>query len=100
MDDDSTALAEAKEKAIQNFEEYLLEHFSSEEEYMLRIGYPGFAQHQQEHQNFLKKLDRHKAGLCSCDGLRPTEVMKILVNWLHDHLLGKDQKYSQFAMSQ
>ncbi len=99
MAEDRDDLADAKEKAIKSLEVYLIEHFSKEEEYMLSIGYPGLDQHQKEHQNFLQRVEKHKDGLRSIDGLLPTEVMKILVTWLHDHLLGEDQKYSQFAIS-
>ena len=98
MAEDAVDLAEAKEKAINRLGEYLIEHFSTEEEYMQSIGYPGLDQHQKEHQNFLQRLEKHKEGLQSINGLLPTEVMKILVTWLQDHLLGEDQKFSQFSM--
>ncbi len=100
MAEDSVDLRAAKDEAMLSLGKYLAEHFYAEEEYMKSIGYPDLAEHQQEHQNFHDRLQRYKQNLHAPDGLRPTEIMKILVNWLHDHLQGEDKKYGKFALSQ
>ena len=83
-------------KIFDNLAEYTTVHFATEEDFMVRYSYPGYAEHKGEHdkciakvEEFKKKFDRKEIGL-------PIEIANFLVDWLHKHLMGMDQKYKVF----
>lgn len=69
-------------------------HFVFEEDHMKNVGYQDLKKHRYQHEYFNKnlaaKLQEERAG-----GLvMNTELMKILMNWLREHILEEDMKYS------
>ena len=77
---------------------YTITHFSNEERLMTAHGYPGYAGHKKEHDEFtqkVKKLDEdYKAGKLAIT----IEIMRFLKDWLTTHIKGTDQKYSPFLL--
>ncbi len=77
--------------------QYVRYHFSSEEEYMLAINYPDLAGHKMIHEKFYVQV---KGLLCDVKEGRTvlnSEIMKTMTNWLQNHILQEDMKYSRFA---
>jgi hemerythrin len=71
-------------------------HFTTEETFFSRYGYPDAAAHTQEHarfvqqaKNFQRDYDAGKIGLS-------VEVMKFLSSWLQEHIQGSDRKYAPY----
>jgi hemerythrin len=78
---------------------YTRKHFAAEEELQRNFKYPNVALHCEEHQSFLKNLERLKFRL-ETDG--PTDaVVKLtrdtLVNWLIQHVCSTDQHLGDFV---
>jgi hemerythrin-like metal-binding protein len=83
---------------INELAKYTKYHFSTEEEYMKKYGYPtGDAEfHIKEHRNFVVKvLDFHKKYQKGEQRLT-REVMTFLRTWLVHHILNVDKKLGNF----
>jgi hemerythrin-like metal-binding protein len=80
-------------KALKDYTQY---HFSNEERYMKQYGYPDFENHKKEHQQFIDTVlnfeERYKSGKL----LLSLEVTNFIKDWVTNHILGTDKKYSKF----
>ncbi len=71
---------------------YCVTHFGAEEAWMRESAYPGRADHQKEHDAFIKKLmalsaeHEKKRG----PGLKADQVAVVLEEWLTAHVAGSD----------
>lgn len=80
---------------LKRLENYVVEHFKAEEEYMESINYSGINQHRKIHANFIEKLndlaDNYKRNGASARlaSIIQNEVAK----WLIDHISIEDKKY-------
>ncbi|MBI3592188.1 MAG: hemerythrin family protein, partial [Nitrospirae bacterium] len=74
-------------------------HFANEENMMKTHAYPDYLKHKAEHDNLTKQaLDlqkQHKEG----KPVLTIELMTFLKNWLSNHIMGTDKKYSPFLNS-
>ena len=74
-------------------------HFSTEEAYFEQYAYPEHFRHKIEHDELTKKAKSlqasHKAGKLTIT----IEVMNFLKEWLSNHILSSDKRYSSFLVS-
>jgi hemerythrin len=86
--------AEALGKVLDELVKYTKVHFSREEEFFSRSGYPAATEHKKEHDELIKKaLDlqtRYKGGTTSMLSL---ETMSFLKGWLSHHIQSVDKSY-------
>ncbi len=79
---------------IKGMVDYAGYHFSFEEKYMKMYNFPGYAAHKKEHDEFVGKVtdfqQKHQAGQL----MLSMEVMNFLKNWLANHIMGTDKKYT------
>lgn len=73
------------------------EHFAEEEQLMKKLAYPGYAEHQQEHEELLQSLIDYRRCLDSGEQLAPFELLTFLRDWILDHLLGPDQEMGLYC---
>lgn len=70
-------------------------HFEDEESLMERMGYPLLAEHRVEHRDYRERL-----GALLMEAVNGVQVgmavLKLTQEWLHEHLLTTDRKYSEF----
>ena len=84
-------MAEIIEKLIK----FALQHFTNEENLMLRKKYPFYEQHKRDHEEFsiriveYKKLHRQKI-------LHASQLMRVLRNWIINHICTSDKKYENY----
>jgi hemerythrin len=71
---------------------YCVTHFGAEEAWMRESSYPGRADHQKEHDGFIKELMRLSAEheKPRGPGLKPAEVGQWIDEWLTSHVAGSD----------
>jgi hemerythrin-like metal-binding protein len=71
-------------------------HFSSEQEFMSRIGYPGLGDHTMKHRAFLDLIERTKQK--AEEGFVPlnSELIKTLSRWFLEHETVEDRGYADF----
>lgn len=72
-------------------------HFSFEEDFMEKIGYPDLETHKQIHKDFTQKLNRISAQMDRGEYVLNSEVIKLIENWLVQHILHEDRKYAQMG---
>lgn len=77
---------------------YVVEHFGCEERTMKETGYPFFAIHKGVHDRFLELLLQIKAEYLQTGETAwlAIKVHKVMVAWLHTHILGMDQQLGRF----
>ena len=80
--------------------DYTAYHFSTEEKYMDQVQFAGAFTHRIEHKKLVDKaLNLHKE--VDAGKLMVTiEVMNFLQNWVTDHILGTDKKYTEAFQAQ
>lgn len=80
---------------LEELKNYTIFHFTSEEEYLIKIGYKGFLAHKVEHDDFIQKLNN--VDYKRIEGNQDKYIMEILeflFKWIDEHILIKDQKHS------
>ena len=79
---------------IKGLKDYTLYHFSTEEKYMEMYNFPGYKNHKKEHEIFIEKIadisERYESGQLVVS----LEITNFIKDWLTNHILGTDKKYS------
>jgi hemerythrin len=71
-------------------------HFAHEEQLMQRIGYPGYRQHRQEHENLRSRVRVIQDRLASGEITMTIEVMRFLMTWLDRHITISDHRIGSY----
>lgn len=77
--------------------DYCEYHFSTEEQYLLDIGYKKFFSHKVQHEEFINKLKN--ADIENIDNNQDEYLMKVLeffMKWISGHILATDMDYVKF----
>ena len=85
-------------ETIKFMTEYTDFHFSSEEEHMRKVNYPGLEHQIGQHAEFKESLNRLVEDF-EDEGITralTTSVNTFLMNWLVNHIKGVDTKFAQF----
>ncbi len=81
---------------IEDLRQYTKFHFLTEEEYMLKIGYPNFLDQKMEHDAFLKKIDFVILNNIDKNQEKYLEdILSFIFDWILNHILQKDKLISQ-----
>lgn len=75
---------------------YAKSHFTTEEKYFDRFGYPEAFSHKQEHRMFVEKVTQFKKDFDEGNQLVSIPVLSFLRDWLVNHINASDIKYSRF----
>ena len=87
-------------KIIKRMQNYTSYHFNFEKDYMAKMGYPGIVDHLRCHKDFDSRIYNLARDTREGRIVLNTEVIKILKEWLLDHILVEDQKYNLYLASQ
>jgi len=95
----NTAMGQGKgkeviKKTLEKLSAYTVSHFKVEEKYFTIHGYPETAQHKTSHDNFVSKINDFKDQFENGKVTLTIQVMNFLRDWLKNHILGEDKKYS------
>lgn len=84
-------------RALNSLVAFTVKHFSEEEVLMQKQGYPEFANHKKQHENLLnlvqKLVGRYQEDPSDKSAV---DLANFLKNWLVNHILGVDKKYTPF----
>ena len=85
-------------KMIDFLGEYVVIHFSTEEELMQKFNYVDFALHKAQHQRFIQRFSKLEADYKARGGrlYLTLQIQEELINWLLNHIAGSDQKLAIF----
>lgn len=85
---------EALEKILGELAAYTQYHFGTEERYMQKFGYPGYAAHKDEHDAFVAEVAGFQKSYAAGRLGLSIEVMKFLRGWVAGHITGSDKHYT------
>ena len=72
---------------------YALNHFSTEENYMIEFNYPEYQYHKEEHHDFSRKVIAYCERVADGDSQISNEILEYLKRWLVNHIQVTDRKY-------
>ncbi len=84
------------EELFEELFEYTNYHFNTEEQLLKNYHYPDWKAHQKEHDILIIQLLQLKVRLIKGNQTIPLETFAFLNNWLINHILNSDQKYSSY----
>ena len=93
---------EQLEEIFEFLEEYIKDHFSSEEKIQKEYNYPEYEEHKKAHDNFIEKIAQFKEEYNEQDK-NVTALMKLnktILNWIIKHVKKEDQKLSEYIEEQ
>jgi hemerythrin len=78
-------------------DEYIIYHFSQEEEFQEFIEYPKFEEHKSYHQKFRAEFERYKLSITG-EGppMNAIKGLNMLSDWLVEHILKEDYKLVKY----
>lgn len=79
---------------IQELVKYTQIHFATEEKYFEKFDYEESDDHIQEHQKFIEAVAKFKEGFEAGNIVLSVDIFKFLKNWLTNHILGSDKKFT------
>lgn len=79
---------------VNELSEYTLYHFSSEEQYMKERGIPDIDDHIAKHREFTNKIEKLQKDYHNNDLETSKDLIIVLGEWLLQHVLKEDRKYS------
>jgi hemerythrin len=74
---------------------YTRQHFSAEEALMKRTGYPSYPAHKAEHDKLTGEVVKLARDMEAGKVALSVHLLEFLRNWLQNHILSSDQKYSE-----
>jgi len=90
---------EIMKNLLKGLADYTVYHFSTEEKYFDKFGYPDAENHKLQHDAFVNKVSefqqKYNAGQVSLG----VEINQFLKDWLLGHIKGADKAYSSFFNS-
>ena len=75
---------------------YALNHFVTEEEYMIRYRYPNYSEHRTKHDAFIKQLFELEERFYSLNNLSPNNINDFILSWLDGHIKGMDKDFGRY----
>jgi hemerythrin-like metal-binding protein len=90
---------EITKQIINDLKNYTLEHFTTEENYFKEFDYPDTEEHIKEHHDFIDKVNMFQTDFEAGKIGLSVKIMHFLSDWLKQHILETDKKYSDFLIS-
>ncbi len=75
---------------------YTRAHFITEEVLLQAQGYPELAAHKAEHESLTAKVLQFQKEFVAGKAMLSMEILEFLKNWLKNHIMGTDKRYSPF----
>lgn len=85
---------EQKKKTLDSLVDYIEYHFQSEEQHLKELNYADYEEHCLVHQNFSNKIKTLQKDIENGNMVFTTSLIKLLRNWILDHILKEDKAYS------
>ncbi len=86
-------------KIIEELLDYTEYHFKFEEKLLEKYSYPVINSHKKQHKNLCEKVSLLKNDLEKGRDIEPLDLLAFLVDWLQDHIVGSDKKYSNLLIN-
>lgn len=87
-------------KTLMFLHDYIKSHFSAEENLQKRTDYPGYLEHREQHNRFVRQVDELERQFKS-DGATIGLVIqtnRTMTEWLIEHISKVDMEFAEFVM--
>lgn len=81
---------------LATLENFVLVHFSEEEQCMKKAGYPDWRAHKKQHDKMYDIVFGLKSDVEHGRSVNAKHLFDILYKWLIEHIMGEDKKYEKF----
>jgi len=88
--------SEALGGILSELNNYTTTHFNDEIYFMEKYNYPDIEEHKAEHEKFIFELNQIKEKYNQNANLLNLQLLYILKDWLVNHIMVTDMKYSEF----
>lgn len=85
------------EEIFDDLQNYIREHFKTEEEYMLMHQYPGYDRQRNEHQQFIDRLFQAQREYYKTGHVTSINVFNFVWDWFSQHILLLDKQLSKIG---
>lgn len=97
------AMLQGADRAVMNdvvseLNAYVREHFTLEERWMAKHGYPGLHEHAAQHEAFIEKLLHFELDHLGGRAEVSRELLDFLIDWFKGHVTVYDQLYAQYFL--
>jgi hemerythrin-like metal-binding protein len=81
---------------LEKMYEYTKYHFSFEEDFLNKIGYPDFVKHKREHKTIDLSIYENYRKAIKNDYVSGREIWNLLKKWILNHILVQDKAFADF----
>lgn len=87
---------EITKNVLVDLKKYTQTHFEEEIALLQTYNYPDLDDHEKEHSNFISELDSLQLKLKTNSNLLNIQILYFLKDWLTNHILNTDKRYSEY----
>ncbi|MHB8067009.1 MAG: bacteriohemerythrin [Desulfobaccales bacterium] len=81
---------------ILNLRKYALNHFLTEENYMISSKYPKYFEHKKQHDAFIKKIFELEEEVLNSQELSPQKLISFMLSWFEGHIQKVDKEFGNY----
>jgi hemerythrin len=85
--------------AVKKAVDYVKEHFATEENLLRQAGYPDFAVHKKQHEDFVRKIVEEVRSFQEGRKFVPNHFARFLRDWTLEHIAVVDRQYKDYMTS-
>ena len=84
-------------KVLKSLTDYTVYHFTSEEEFMRKYGYPSADMHKSMHDNFIAEVTKQIKSLNSATKIEAERLYSFLASWVLNHIAKSDKVWAEYV---
>jgi hemerythrin len=81
---------------VVDLRDYIVNHFTFEEEILKKYNYPEYLEQKKEHNEFTEKFCEFQKMLLISDKIIEINLFNFIWDWFSTHITGTDSKYTEF----
>lgn len=94
---DEASLKVNLSKVLKSLTDYTVYHFTSEEEFMKKYGYPSAAMHKSMHDNFIAEVTKQIKSLNNATKTDAERLYSFLASWVLNHIAKSDKVWAEYV---
>ncbi len=87
---------EVLDHILDELQEFIRQHFDTEERFMQKHNFPDLERHKEEHRKLGTQVQELTELRLYGNKISTPELMSFLCNWLRDHLAGTDKEFGDY----
>lgn len=84
-------------KVLKSLTDYTVYHFTSEEEFMRKYGYPSADMHKSMHDNFIAEVTKQIKSLNTATKTEAERLYSFLATWVLNHIAKSDKVWAEYV---